>query len=366
LINFAQPTTSMSDRLYMQRCLDLAALSKGFTAPNPMVGAVLVYEGRIIGEGRHEHYGHAHAEVNCFDSVAQEDRPLIPHATMYVSLEPCAHYGKTPPCAGRIIREQVKKVIIANHDPFARVDGKGIAMLQEAGVAVSTGLMEQEGLWLNRRFFTFHSKQRPYIILKWAQSCQGFFAPADKSRKQLSNAWSNRLTHQWRTQEAAILVGTTTALNDNPRLSARLAEGPQPLRIAIDRELRIPASHHLYNDEAASWIVNAQRSEQSGSTRLLQLDFDDSLLHTLCSALYHADKTSLIVEGGAHLLQQFIDLGLWDEARIITAGTDLPAGIPAPQLQHATQVYTTKLNDDRLSLYLNDRNHNSYTPSANL
>jgi diaminohydroxyphosphoribosylaminopyrimidine deaminase / 5-amino-6-(5-phosphoribosylamino)uracil reductase len=300
----------------MQRCLELAALSQGYTAPNPMVGAVLVYGDRIIGEGRHQHYGQAHAEVNCFDSVAATDRHLVPMSTMYVSLEPCAHYGKTPPCALRIIKEGVKQVVICNPDPFASVDGRGIQQLAEAGVKVSSGVMAAAGEWLNRRFFTFHRQQRPYIILKWAQTADGMFTPADRSRLQLSDAFSQRLVHRWRTEEAAIIVGARTALRDNPRLQSRLWSGPQPLRIALDRNLSLPGTYHLLDDSSPTWMINNLKTEQLNNIRYIRMPQGPDLLPALLQELYRAGKLSLIVEGGMHLLEQFIAAGLWDEAPV--------------------------------------------------
>jgi len=199
-----------------------------------MVGAVLVYEGRVIGEGWHRQYGQAHAEVNCLESVAEEDKHLIPQSTMYVSLEPCAHYGKTPPCANRLVQEGIKKVVICNTDPFAQVDGKGITILKDSSAEVITGVQADAGRWLNMRFFCMQEQQRPYIILKWAQTADGFIAPADGSRLQISNQQSSQLVHKWRTEEDAIMVGYNTAVNDNPQLTARLWQGKNPLRIALD------------------------------------------------------------------------------------------------------------------------------------
>lgn len=350
----------MSDLQYMMRCLHLASLAKGHTAPNPMVGAVLVYEGRIIGEGYHRQYGQAHAEVNCFESVAETDRHLIPSSVLYVSLEPCAHFGKTPPCADRIVREGVKKVVICNRDPFAQVDGKGISILQHHGIEVITDVLEQEGAWLNRRFFTFHKEHRPYIILKWAQTDNGFFAPADRSRFQMSNEYSQRLSHQWRREEAAILVGAHTALNDNPQLLSRYGEGRQPLRIALDKELQLPATHHLLSRTHPTWIINRHREGAEGHTRYIQYEPGEGMTGFLLSQLYRENIQSLIVEGGAVLLQSYIDAGTWDEARVFSTPPMLEQGIAAPVLANATLLLDTALGQDQLKVF--GRDHHSHKP----
>lgn len=341
---------------YMQRCLELAHRFRGFTAPNPMVGAVLVHNDRIIGEGAHNLYGQAHAEVNCFDSVATADRALIPESVLYVSLEPCAHHGKTPPCADRIVREGVRKVVVCNTDPFEQVSGKGIQILRSHGIQVETGVLEQEGLWLNRRFFTYHLQQRPYIILKWAATSNGFFAPANRSRFQMSDGFSTRLSHQWRTEESAILVGTTTALNDNPALVSRFAAGPQPLRVALDRELQLPVSHKLLSDEYPTWIINEQKEHSAQQLQWIRLEFGEQLLHGLLQRLYQAGKLSLIVEGGAQLLQSFIKAGLWDEARVFLTPPLLQHGLQAPECTGFAQHHEIALEADTLHFFVSANN----------
>lgn len=316
-----------------------------------MVGAVLVYNGRIIGEGWHQEYGSAHAEVHCIESVAEQDRHLIPESTMYVSLEPCAHYGKTPPCAIRLIREQIKRVVVCNDDPFEAVKGKGYELLRNAGTEVLAGILKEQGKWLNRRFFCFHQLQRPYIILKWAQTSQGFFAPIDKSRKQLSNAASRQLVHQWRTQEAAILTGTTTAMNDDPQLTARYWKGKQPLRIVIDRTLKLPHSLKIFDDSTDTWILNETTERQNGNIHYHQIDFQASIIPQLLERLYSANIQSLIVEGGIYTLQQFIDAGLWDEARVFHTGEELKNGIAAPLLTDACHITRSEIDNDTLHVY---------------
>jgi diaminohydroxyphosphoribosylaminopyrimidine deaminase/5-amino-6-(5-phosphoribosylamino)uracil reductase len=356
----------MTNEQYMQRCLELAQRGAGSVAPNPMVGAVLVHNGRIIGEGWHMQYGQAHAEVACFESIATADKHLIPQSVMYVSLEPCAHTGKTPPCAQRIVAEGVKEVVIASRDPFAQVNGAGIRILEAAGIRVHTARLEAAGSWLNRRFFTFHRQQRPYIILKWAQSAEGFIARATKERTPLSNSYSSTLVHKWRTEEAAIMVGYRTALHDLPRLTARHWPGRQPLRLVTDRLLTLPSTHPLYNTEAPTWILNEQKNTTEAHIRFVQLGFSESILPGLMHELYLDGRLSLIVEGGAALLQSFIAAGLWDEARLFKTATGVNDGIPAPQLKQATLAMETQLATDTLQLWVNKESRYPYTAGMSL
>ena len=246
----------------MSRCIELAKLGAGFTAPNPMVGAVLVYDNRIIGEGYHRHYGHAHAEVNCIASVKKEDEPFIRQSVLYVSLEPCAHHGKTPPCADLIIEKKIPMVVVGSRDPFKEVDGKGIEKLQAAGVEVQEDVLEKECIDLNKRFFTFHTWRRPYIILKWAQSDDGKIAKTGHSRVLISNDYTNRLVHKWRSEEASILVGTNTALMDNPSLDTRLWKGPNPVRLVVDKNLALPASLNVFDQKIKTIIFNTLKHEE--------------------------------------------------------------------------------------------------------
>ena len=346
---------------YMSRCFDLAQRAKGHTAPNPMVGAILVNGDRIIGEGWHHYYGADHAEVNCLKNVAEGDKQLVSESTMYVNLEPCAHHGITPPCADRLVREKVKEVVIANADPFEKVNGKGIDTLREAGIDVRTGVLEREGLWVNRRFFCFHNRKRPYIILKWAQSKDGFIAPDDRSRMQITCPDSKKLLHKWRTEEAAIMVGTTTALNDNPELTARLYEGKQPLRIILDKDLRVPHTHHVYDNKAATWIINEKKEILLGNVHSVPIPFDDNLFPALMRRLYDAKILSVIVEGGGSLLNSLINSDLWDEARIFTGAMSMRQGILAPVLTNETHAFTTEVGVDQLRVYLNNTSGFTHT-----
>ncbi|SIO04819.1 diaminohydroxyphosphoribosylaminopyrimidine deaminase [Chitinophaga niabensis] len=323
----------------MQRCVDLSQTGMGAVAPNPMVGSVLVHEGRIIGEGFHRVYGQAHAEVNCINSVPEELQSLIPKATMYVSLEPCAHHGKTPPCADLIIARKIPKVVVGCVDTFSAVAGKGIQRMKDAGIEVITGVLEEACRAVNRRFFTFHEKKRPYIILKWAQSADGFIAPPDGQPVRISNPYTDRLVHQWRTREMAIMVGKHTALKDDPKLTARLWPGRQPLRIVIDRRLEVPGHYQLHSEEAPTIFV----SEDT-------FDFSKDIIPQLLTRLHADNIQSMIVEGGAHLLQQFID-NVWDEARVITGKHALGGGLPAPVLHNALLQEELEVQGDLISMY---------------
>jgi diaminohydroxyphosphoribosylaminopyrimidine deaminase / 5-amino-6-(5-phosphoribosylamino)uracil reductase len=331
-----------------------------------MVGAVLVHNDRIIGEGWHHYYGADHAEVNCLKNVADADKHLLPESTMYVNLEPCAHYGITPPCANRLVKEKVKKVIIANADPFEKVSGKGIDILKNGGIEVETGILGKNGLWLNRRFFCFHTKKRPYIILKWAQTNTGFVAPLDRSRLQITGTESMQLVHKWRTEEAAIMVGATTALHDNPQLTARLWQGKQPLRIALDRNLALPHSYHLFDEAAATWIINERQEILDGNVHAIQLKFDDTLLPRLLHKLYETRILSLIIEGGPALITSFIKAGLWDEARIFTGTAVLDSGLAAPVLKNEVPAFDNTTGTDKLQVYTNENSAYSYVKGMEL
>ena len=316
----------------MSRCLELAAQGLGAVSPNPMVGAVLVHRGRIIGEGYHEQYGRAHAEVNCINSVKEQDKPLTKESTLYVSLEPCAHHGKTPPCADLIIANDIRDVVIGSGDPNPLVAGRGLSKLRDAGIKVTEHILEQECDFLNRRFITFHTHHRPYIILKWAQSSDGFFAPEGHQQHWLTNDYSHKLVHRWRTEEDVILVGTNTALIDDPQLTARLWEGRNPVRVLIDLDLRVPAGSRIFDDEAMTIVYNELKEGLENGTIYVRVIRDD-LLHQITSDLYDRRVQSIIIEGGAYTLGQFIAVGLWDEARIFTSPTLLQSGIPAPNVE---------------------------------
>ncbi len=338
----------------MYRCLELAKLAAGFTAPNPMVGAVLVYQDRIIGEGYHRQYGEPHAEVNCIRSVQEADKHLIPASTIYVSLEPCAHFGKTPPCADLIIANNIQHVVIGCRDPFVKVDGKGIEKLEAAGVKVTLGVLQQEALALNKRFITFHTHHRPYIILKWAQTADGRIGNLDYSRLLISNEHTNRLVHKWRSEEAAIMVGTNTALFDDPALTTRLWKGHNPVRLVVDMDLRLPASLQLFNRQVKTVVFNALQHKEEENLLYYQVTRDVSIVHQVTHALYQLKIQSVLVEGGAQLLQSFIDEGLWDECRIITnPGLFAHTGIPAPVLTKGVLQQQQQLAGDTIHYFVN-------------
>ena len=321
-----------TDELYMRRCLQLAQQAEGQTAPNPMVGAVLVHNGVIIGEGYHHRCGLPHAEVNAIASVKNPE--LLPQSTLYVSLEPCSHYGKTPPCAKLIIEKRIPRVVVGMGDPNEKVNGRGIAMLSEAGVEVIEHVLEPECRWLNRRFITFHTKKRPFILLKWAQTADGFI---DKIRDdastpplRISNEVTKTLNHQIRSVESAILIGTNTALLDNPHLTSRKWGSRNPVRMVVDRSLRIPADYRLLDDSAPTVVFNARKDETIGNISYVRLDFEQNIVPQMVDYLYQHELQSVIVEGGRQLLQSFIDLDLWDEARIETSPVTIGDGVKAP------------------------------------
>ncbi|WP_439697825.1 bifunctional diaminohydroxyphosphoribosylaminopyrimidine deaminase/5-amino-6-(5-phosphoribosylamino)uracil reductase RibD [Mucilaginibacter sp. AW1-7] len=342
--------------IFMQRCLELAQLGAGQVSPNPMVGAVVVHEGKIIGEGYHQRYGQAHAEVNAiaqvtakFDNAAQ----LLKQSTIYVSLEPCAHYGKTPPCADLIIEHQIPLVIVGTRDPFAQVDGKGIEKLKAAGIEVITGVLEQECQWLNRRFFTKVQKHRPYIILKWAQTNDGFFAPGDGSQFWITGTQARKLVHKWRSEEDAILVGKNTVAIDNPQLNVRYWEGKSPKRVVIDRRLELSKEANVFDQSVETLIFNEIEFNSDGKNKYIALeDFDRYVPQYILYQLYLQDIQSVIIEGGAHTLQVFIDAGLWDEARIFTGKTVLSKGIKSPQITGILAAESF-IEEDRLQTLYN-------------
>ena len=342
--------------IYMRRCLELAQLGIGNVSPNPMVGAVIVREDKIIGEGYHQKYGEAHAEVNAvnqviskFDNYAE----LLKQSTIYVSLEPCAHYGKTPPCADLIIKHQIPKVVVGCRDPFDQVNGKGIEKLQAAGIEVLIGVLEQECKWLNRRFFTKVQKHRPYIILKWAQTEDGFFAPDDSSQFWITGEESRKLVHQWRGEEDAILVGTKTVAIDNPQLNVRYGNGRAPKRVVIDRELKLNQGLNIFDQSVETLIFNEIKTAFDGKNKYIALeDFGRYVPQYILYQLYLQDIQSVIIEGGAHTLNTFIEAGLWDEARVFTGTSVLEKGIKAPVVNGALKDEILS-GTDRLSIWVN-------------
>lgn len=341
---------------YMRRCLELAVLGAGTTSPNPMVGAVIVCDDQIIGEGFTSPYGGAHAEVNAIQQVLDQygdaAADKLKQSIFYVSLEPCAHYGKTPPCANLIAKYKPKKMYIACLDPFAKVNGKGVEILKNGGIAVEIGLLEQEALWLNRRFLTRVQKNRPYVILKWAESADGYLGK-EGEQVWISNAASKQLVHKWRAEEDAILVGAKTALVDNPSLTVREWNGKNPKRILIDKLLSVPAQSAIFNDEAETIIFNALKTEWSGHNKYIELEnYDWYLPQNILYQLYLMDVQSIIIEGGAKTLAMFIEANLWDEARVFKSKRILNGGIKAPQIKGELKEIM-KISDDQLEISVN-------------
>ncbi|MEX1001995.1 MAG: bifunctional diaminohydroxyphosphoribosylaminopyrimidine deaminase/5-amino-6-(5-phosphoribosylamino)uracil reductase RibD [Crocinitomicaceae bacterium] len=312
----------MKDEQYMQRCLQLAQLGTGSVAPNPLVGSVIVYENKIIGEGYHHAYGEAHAEVNAIASV--KDQSLLSKSTIYINLEPCAHHGKTPPCADLIVEEEIPRVVIACVDVFSEVSGKGIEKLKKSGAEVKVGVLENDALDLNKRFFTFHTKKRPYVILKWAQSADGYM-DINRSEGQKGGFWitqpsTQQLTHKWRHEEAGILVGNQTVITDDPELTVRAIKGNSPSRFVIDRTDTLELSHYKIGNDAAPTYKITQKGES----------FE---IRDILDQIYERDIQSLIVEGGKKTLEKFIDSGCWDEARILTGSEKIHEGSKSPSIE---------------------------------
>lgn len=340
-----------NDEKYMSRCIQLAKLGAGNVAPNPMVGAVLVFENKIIGEGYHQKFGEAHAEVNCISSVDVKNKSLIEKSTLYVSLEPCAHHGKTPPCTDLIIKNKIKKVTLGCQDIYKEVAGKGIEKLRTAGVEVVASVLENECKELNKRFFTFHQKQRPYIILKWAQSANGKIGSDNDERIFISNDYSHRIVHKWRSEEAAILVGTNTTLKDDPSLTTRLWEGKNPVRIVIDKELKLSLSLKIFDDKAPTTIYNCIKNSSEKNLHFIKLD-NRIFLKEMLHSLYENNIQSILVEGGTKTLQSFIGTGLWDEARIITnEKMIIENGIAAPEMKNFLFLKQKKYFNDAINYY---------------
>lgn len=351
--------TFSKDEAYMLRCLEIAKNGLGTTAPNPMVGAVIVHEDKIIGEGFTSPYGGPHAEVNAINSVA--DKELLKHATIYVTLEPCSHHGKTPPCADLIAKHGIPRVVIGLIDPHTKVAGKGIEKLKNAGSNVITGCLEKECREHHRRFLTFQEKKRPYIILKWAQTADGFIAPKKEERATnpepywITGPYSRQLVHKWRSEEQSILVGTNTVLEDNPKLDVRLYTGKNPIRIVLDRKLKISADYNILDGSIPTLVLTdmVDTPLQKENAAYRQIDFKGDIAQQICEVLHKENITSVLIEGGTQTLQTFINSGLWDEARIFTGDSQFKTGILAPELKGKI-ISTKSIDKDTLKIYGND------------
>lgn len=336
----------MTDEFYMQKCLELAAKGYPLALPNPMVGCVIVVNDNIIGEGYHKQFGQAHAEVNAINSV--KDKFKLEQATLYVNLEPCAHFGKTPPCADLIIKSKLKRVVIGALDSFSLVNGKGIDKIKEAGIEVKVNVSKDDCISLNRRFYTFHKDKRPYVILKWAQSSDGFIAP----KNQETPFWmtceeSKNLVHQWRSAETGILIGKNTAIKDNPLLTSHLDGAKNPTRFVIDKSSILSKDLNVFNDDATTFRICQKKLNKND----LQVDFDD-FINSLMEQLHKLEIHSVIIEGGSLTLQQFINSNCWDEARVFQSDALLKDGVMSPGFIQKP-VLTEMIGDDKLSYFLN-------------
>lgn len=335
----------MDDIRYMKRALELAELGRGQVSPNPMVGCVIVHEDKILGEGYHQKYGQAHAEVDAINDV--EDQSLLSACTAYVTLEPCAHQGKTPPCADLLIEKKLKRVVVACRDPFDQVDGKGIEKLKNAGIEVSLGVSQEEAEQLNRRFFTSIKSQRPYVILKWAQTTDGFVARENYDSKWISNPSSRQLVHKWRTEEDAILVGKNTAHHDNPTLTAREWSGRNPIRILLDSNLEIKNSSNLFNEDAPTLVLNSLKEEKKKNIQWIKTEMNNPW--SVLRKLHEQKIQSVIIEGGSQVLNSFINENCWDEARVFISINTFDKGIEAPTMDGTIVKKETILNDQLIT-----------------
>lgn len=343
-----------TDEIYMRRCFELARKGLGLTRTNPIVGCVIVHNDRIIGEGYHHEFGGPHAEVIAIRSV--KDHSLLTEATLYVNLEPCAHYGKTPPCSMLIHQKGIRRVVISNSDPFPSVNGRGIGYLRDKGVNVDTGCLEQEGYDLNRRFFVYHLEKRPYIILKWAQTMDGFIDLVREPDEPIGTNWitdevSTTLVHKWRSEEAGIMVGTNTVVLDNPRLNIRKWTGDPPVRVTIDRNGRIFEGSHILDGSQDTIVFTGIPGKYSGKIRSIRVDSSYGV-GDLLEELADQKIISLFVEGGTCLLTSFLDSGLWDEARVFTGKHSFSQGVRAPEIEELPDE-TIVLNNTRLELFRN-------------
>lgn len=339
----------------MHRCIQLAKNGLGTTYPNPLVGSVVVYQDQIIGEGWHYKAGLPHAEVNAIRSV--QDKTRLKEATIYVNLEPCSHIGKTPPCSDLIIQSGIKNVVIGNLDSNPQVAGRGIKKLIDAGCTVTTGILEAECAALNKRFFTFHQKKRPFILLKWAQTRDGFIAPTSERRKEakpvwITNTYSRQVVHKMRGQEMAILVGTNTAQQDNPSLTTRSWAGNNPTPIVIDRKLKLDKELSIFNTEAETIVITEEIENSTNHLQYETIDFSGEIASQICDVLYKNNIQSVIIEGGSKTLQTFIDENLWDEAFIFSGPVNFGDGISAPTLK-GRFIFEEFIRSDSLYLYKN-------------
>ena len=340
-----------NEEFFLKKCIKIARLGIGSVSPNPMVGSVIVYKGEVIGEGYHEKYGSDHAEVNAINSV--KDKSLLSKSTLYVNLEPCSHFGKTPPCSDLIIKYKIPKVVIGCMDTYSEVDGTGIDKMRNAGIEVKVGIVEKLCRDLNKRFFTFHEKKRPYIILKWAESKDGFIAPKNQTEPfWMTSNKSKKLVHKWRSEEDSILVGRITAEKDNPSLTVRESTGKNPIRLVIDKNLRLSKNLNLFNSESKTIIFNEIKSDNLSRNNYIKINFNN-MINNILKELYKQKIQSVIIEGGAKTLQSFIDENIWDEARIFTTDKKLENGVKSPIIK-GKKISEIQIDTDCLKIILND------------
>ena len=340
----------MEHEKFMKRCLDLAAMGSGKVAPNPMVGCVITLDDRIIGEGYHEFYGGPHAEANAIHNII--DKELLSKSTVYVSLEPCFHFGKTPPCADLLIKSKVQRVIVGCRDSNPAVAGKGIDKLKRAGIEVIEGVLEEECKIINKRFFTFHEKQRPYVVLKWAQTLDGYLDKERDDKKKgvnwITSETTKSLVHKWRGEEQSILVGRNTIINDNPSLTVRDYFGKNPIRIVIDSQLQISGDQNIYSDEAPTIVFNRIRNEHKGNVEWIKIN--ETTTAKILEELYKRGITSVFVEGGSRTLQYFIIDNVWDEARVFVGNKRFQEGVKAPIINKVPNE-SFEFGEDKVYLY---------------
>jgi len=342
----------------MLRCIELAQHGAGNVSPNPMVGAVIVHQNKIIGEGWHKNFGGPHAEVNAINSV--EDKSLLKESAIYVNLEPCSHHGKTPPCADLLIHHQFKKVVIGMKDPFEKVAGKGMTRLRDEGIEVVENILQKECEELNKRFITFYTKKRPYIILKWAQTLDGFIAPDStklsaeefEQKRHITGFIIQKLVHKWRSEEDAILVGTNTIFSDNPALNVRAWKGRNPVRICLDRNLRLENSLKIFDQSQPTFIFTEQEKSSTENTTYFKVKFDDQLSESILEILHQQHIQSIIIEGGKQTLETFISKSLWDEAQIFTSPKILSEGIKSPSI-YGSIFHQNTIDKNHLTIYRN-------------
>ena len=344
---------------YIKRCIELAKNGLGSTYPNPLVGSVIVYNDEIIGEGWHQKAGEPHAEVHAINSV--KNKELLSKSTIYVSLEPCSHFGKTPPCADLIIKYNIPNIVIGSLDTNEKVSGRGVKKLIEAGRNVTVGVLEEACNELNKRFFTFHEKKRPYIILKWAETANGYIAPLHKDTKApvwISNEYARQLSHKWRSEEQAILVGTTTVLDDNPKLDTRDWYGNNPIRIILDKSGKINTTYNVLDQSTPTIVLTEQKNLQSTDNLIFKnCIFDSELAQTICSIGFEFNIQSIIIEGGSQTIHTFLEFNLWDEARIFRGKSTFSEGILAPKIEGFIKTKQSIMNDELVILNAYDHNN---------